>query len=192
MVKERDGVVVVPDFMSADTVALYTEEINMLPRHDREEHMCDKYVQMGESAVLSPLLDALRDSVKKFIEDYYSCSVGNEQIGSLVVACPGWDLELHADAHEDEDTKSVGTFSGYASRDISTVLYFNNHGSDFTGGEFSMPNQDLHILPKAGLLVAFPSGDKYMHQVTKVQSGERLLVSTFWHVLERFDSTRYV
>jgi hypothetical protein len=55
-----------------------------------------------------------------------------------------------------------------------------------------MPNQDLFIFPKAGMLVAFPTSEKYLHQVAKVESGERLNITTFWHVLERFDSTRYV
>ena len=189
--KERDGVVVVPDFLSADTLALFTEEISMLPRCDIEGHLYDKCIHLGSSAVLSPLLPVVRDSVQEFIEHYYSCSVGQEVMGSLVSVGPGWDLQLHSDS-DDDVSNNIETYAGYPSRDISTVLYFNNHGYDFTGGDLFMPNQDLIILPKAGSLVAFPSGEKYMHQVSKVQSGERLLVSTFWHVLERFDSTRYV
>ncbi len=189
--KERDGVVVVPDFLSPDTVALFTEEISKLPRHDIEDHLYDKCVQMGESDVLSPLMGDLRSNVKEFIEDYYSCVVGHEELASLVSGLPGWELQLHADTLQDT-ALNLGTYGGYPSRDISTLLYFNDHGTDFTGGDLFMPNQDLFIFPKAGTLVAFPTSEKYLHQVAKIQSGERLNITTFWHVLERFDSARYV
>lgn len=189
--KERDGVVIVPDFLSPETVELYTEEISKLPRRDIQDHLYDKFIQLGESAVLRPLMDGLNLKVREFIENYYSCGVGQEELASLVSALPGWELQLHADTFEDTSL-NLDTYAGYPSRDISTLLYFNNHGSDFTGGDLFMPNQDLFIFPKAGMLVAFPTSEKYLHQVAKVESGERLNITTFWHVLERFDSTRYV
>jgi predicted 2-oxoglutarate/Fe(II)-dependent dioxygenase YbiX len=41
------------------------------------------------------------------------------------------------------------------------------------GGELVFPDVDVVIIPKAGLLVAFPSNHKFVHAVPKVLSGKR-------------------
>lgn len=186
--KERDGVVIVPDFLSPETVQIYREEISRLPRHDIQGHLYDKVIQMGESKVLNPLMCELKIEVREFIEEYYSCVVGQEELASLVGTLPGWELSMHYDTN----SGVVPTYAGYPSRDVTSLLYFSDYGIDFTGGDLYMPNQDLLIFPKAGTLVLFPTSEKYLHRVSKVESGERLNISTFWHVKERLDSTRYI
>jgi hypothetical protein len=191
MIKEYDGVVVYPNFIDSAALDTFISELSMLERYGVEGHAYDRYVQTGESEVLFPLMEDLNIRIKDFIEDYYSCKVGVEELASVVCALEGWDLSLHADSYQ-EKSMNLSTYAGYPSRDISTLVYFSNYGEDFTGGYLFLPNQDLFFYPKAGTLVTFPTSEKYLHQVSRVNSGERLNITTFWHVLERFDSTRYV
>ena len=186
--KERDGVVIVPDFLPPETMEIYRDEISRLPRHNLPDQAHNKFIQIGDSEVLDTLKNGLNTEIKEFIEDYYSCVLGQEELASLVGAYPGWELSMHYDTNDG----IVPTYAGYPSRDITSLLYFSNYGIDFTGGDLYILNQDLSIFPKAGTLVVFPASEKYVHRVSKVESGERLSMSSFWHVKERFDSTRYV
>jgi len=182
-------VVIVPDFLPPATVELCTAEINGLPRYDTKDPYT-RAVNINDSEFFSPLMSEVKLKVREFIEDYYSCVAGQEELGTLAEVLSGWKLKLHSD--EEDGSGQKLTPNGYPSRDIVTILYFSNHGSDFTGGALGLPNQDLLVLPRAGMLVVFPTTDEYEHHVTEVEFGERLFMPAFWHVLERFDSTRYV
>ena len=59
-------------------------------------------------------------------------------------------------------------------RAYSSIVYLN---SDFKGGEIT-------VRPRAGLLVAFPSGRNYVHEVLPVQSGIRYTLP-IWFTRER-------
>jgi predicted 2-oxoglutarate/Fe(II)-dependent dioxygenase YbiX len=55
-------------------------------------------------------------------------------------------------------------------RSFSAIVYLN---SDFEGGEIDFPDLGQRIKPTAGLLVAFPSDERYVHQVLPVTAGKR-------------------
>ncbi len=55
-------------------------------------------------------------------------------------------------------------------------------GDNFTGGELVFPDRDVVIIPKPGLLVAFPSNHKFVHAVRKVLSGKRYSVLVWFTV----------
>jgi predicted 2-oxoglutarate/Fe(II)-dependent dioxygenase YbiX len=76
---------------------------------------------------------------------------------------PGFSMGVHTDL---EDGKEHFL--------ISTVLYLNN---EFAGGDIVFPNIPARYHPKAGDLAIFPSvGDKYLHGVEEVTSGERFVM----------------
>jgi hypothetical protein len=83
---------------------------------------------------------------------------------------------LHADStqldgspyHEGEELE----FSG--------LIYFNEYGSDFTGGEIFFPKQDLVIKPKAGTAVFFVGDAEHPHSVKTVKSGLRKNIVLFF------------
>lgn len=193
MMIEVDGVVVIPNFIEPDTMAVYSEEIDKLERRltEGDHHRYDAHLNMGDSPILEEAAKITFDKIKCFIEDYYSCTVGAEHFSTIVVAKPGYALSLHADTYSDS-VFDVTTHNGFASRDIATIIYFSDCGTDFTGGTLSYKNQNLVISPAKGTLVAAPCSENYLHEVATVESGERLYAVTFWHVLEKFDSTRYV
>jgi phage pi2 protein 07 len=50
------------------------------------------------------------------------------------------------------------------------IIFLNN---DFTGGLLQYPNQGCVFYPVIGTMVITPAGSEYLHEVTKVESGER-------------------
>jgi predicted 2-oxoglutarate/Fe(II)-dependent dioxygenase YbiX len=64
-------------------------------------------------------------------------------------------------------------------RDYTGLAYLND---DFTGGELVFPDLDVVIVPKAGLLVVFPSDHEFVHAVPKVLSGKRYSLPVWFTV----------
>jgi len=91
-------------------------------------------------------------------------------VESLFVACllPGDSHIAHADNERREHRRWVPNHT--PQRDYTGLVYLNDN---FTGGELVFPDRDVVIIPKPGLLVAFPSNHKFVHAVRKVLSGKR-------------------
>jgi predicted 2-oxoglutarate/Fe(II)-dependent dioxygenase YbiX len=91
-------------------------------------------------------------------------------VESLFVVCllSGDSYFAHADNEKREHGRWVpnDTFQ----RDYTGLVYLNDN---FTGGELVFPDGDVVIIPKPGLLVAFPSNHKFVHAVPKVLCGKR-------------------
>ena len=175
------------DFVKEDALQTLTDYMSTCERREIEGHTNDKAIHPN-SSIISGILKDITSDIKLFIEKYYRCEVGDEVVGSIVAAYPGWGISRHIDTH-DEPTMGQKTHSGFPSRDISTLLYLNSHGKDFTGGTLELPDQGVSIKPKAGMFVCFPSSSKYPHEATVVTSGERLNTTVFWHILKTTEMT---
>lgn len=57
--------------------------------------------------------------------------------------------------------------------EFSGLIYFNDHGTDFKGGEITFPKQGMTIKPKAGMAVFFKGDVEHPHAVKTVLSGSR-------------------
>lgn len=81
----------------------------------------------------------------------------------------------HYIPHADADSWNSKTFQWTRSvdRDISLLLYFNE---GYEGGELVFPNFGFSISPRKGLLVAFPSDNRYAHCAMEVKSGVRYAI----------------
>lgn len=141
-----------------------------------DEFSINKYVDVT-SELGCQILQEKNSVIKKSIEEDFLCEVGEEGIGTIVRCVPGWELELHADCWSD-----LPTYTGYPSRDISSVLYLTDN---FEGGNLVFPDLDIEIEPKAGSAIYFPSDEDHMHLVTKVESGNRSTCTGFWHILNK-------
>jgi hypothetical protein len=91
-------------------------------------------------------------------------------VESLFVACLlSGDLHIaHADNERRERRRWVPNHT--PQRDYTGLVYLND---TFTGGELVFPDRDVVIVPKPGLLVAFPSNHEFVHAVPKVLRGKR-------------------
>jgi predicted 2-oxoglutarate/Fe(II)-dependent dioxygenase YbiX len=87
----------------------------------------------------------------------------------------GSQMGAHADNCR-RDGKGEWVPNHTPDRDVTAIFYLSE---GFTGGELVFPELGLSIKPRRGLLVAFPSDGGHMHQVNRVESGERYTL-TAW------------
>jgi hypothetical protein len=132
----------------------------------------------GDSPVLAKLLEPSYSKIKNIIESSFNCTVYDEGVTSVVELKTGDSMPVHLD-HGSAQNKTVGlkTGAGHPSRDISSVLYYNNN---YEGGEIYFPNQDLLIKPEPGMFICFPAKDEFPHQVREIKSGYRWCSTNFW------------
>ena len=86
----------------------------------------------------------------------------------LAAMGPGHSFPLHADNCRNEEDEWVPNHT--PNRLFSTILYLND---GYGGGEIVFPSQQQRIKPSTGLLVGFPSGRAYVHEVATVTHGRR-------------------
>jgi hypothetical protein len=85
---------------------------------------------------------------------------------------PGEHQELHADG------ESAGGWPSYNYIvDYGSIMYLND---DYEGGEIFFPAYGIHLKPKSGTLIFFPSSQLYAHGVTEIISGIRYTSPHFW------------
>jgi len=132
----------------------------------------------NNNPILPQILSKYYDRLKKIIETSFDCKVHDEGLNSIVEMIVGDSMPVHLD-HGSALDQSVGfkTGAGHPSRDISSVLYYND---DYEGGEICFPKQDLLIKPEPGMFICFPAKDEFPHQVKEVKSGYRWCSSNFW------------
>jgi len=91
----------------------------------------------------------------------------------------GYEQQPHADSEN-----PGGVEHPYSWRSYASLIYLNN---DFEGGRIYFPNQRLAPAIKPGMLVFFPGTLEYLHGVSKIVSGQRYTVASFW----TFDPERH-
>jgi hypothetical protein len=62
------------------------------------------------------------------------------------------------------------------------LLYLNNSGEDFHGGQLYFPFQKAIVEPKVGTLALFPTGHFYPHKVLPFTGGKRYLLKVFYYI----------
>lgn len=79
-----------------------------------------------------------------------------------------------------------GTPNHTPQRDYSALIYLN---SVFEGGEIVFPSRGT-LKPKTGMLIAFPSGKDYPHEVLAVTKGVRYSLPLWFSLRPAFDMFR--
>lgn len=83
--------------------------------------------------------------------------------------------ELSMNLHHDKDTPFTK---------FGVVIYLND---DFEGGEIEYPYLNISIKPKPGLLICHSAEKKYSHQINKMISGTRYMMTRFVFENKWFD-----
>ncbi|MHC3995029.1 2OG-Fe(II) oxygenase [Thiomicrolovo sp. ZZH C-3] len=132
---------------------------------------------------------------QKQIEDYFSVALTTAtEVQALEYTKGGFYIKHADDSNElvNSDGETVGFTQVAPERKITTVLFATSHreieGEErhFTGGElvfnylFDADGMPIHIRPKAGDMVIFPSNPVYSHEVLPVTGGYRLTLVQ-WH-----------
>lgn len=146
--------------------------------HDRyvhAGHLRRKEVGFGEAKDLE-IFDLMVD-IRKRIKNHI-INIRNLEVPlfadtlQLVRWVPGNEQHPHADSQNQD-----GTPHPYAWRDYASVTYLND---EYEGGLIYFPDHNIELKPVPGTMVTFPGTTEYMHGVSKVISGTRYTMASFW------------
>ena len=177
---DKDKIKIYKNLISKEEAATAYELLKSSNFHGHDEHEIDSwkgktlagsYVPVYVSKILKRVIQQLYPEVK----DFYGLDIKNVE--------DVWEglVHKHFVGDDQEDGDSLGlhwddsTRSDYA---ISAVVYWND---DFDGGILEFVNQELIYKPEAGDVVIFLPTQKYMHRVTKMESGVRY-ASPYWYI----------
>lgn len=154
------------------------------------------------------ILTETRTLVLNKLKDYYFSS-SKDQAGQdvypeythLTSRIPG-KFDYSHGLHADQCRLDIGTGtceetaeSCCSWRSHTAMLYLNDHGEDFQGGEFIFKNslpwqkddacygEDLIVEPKCGTLVMFTTGKENVHGVNRVLQGTRYALA-MWFTMD--------
>jgi len=142
---------------------------------DRVFHGCGERIQDVEASDvaartvaltihLPTLVAQIHDEVKRF----FKLDGIEEDYTAYTVCRPGGSHRLHADALELD-----GRPNHTPHRIATAILYLNDWGVDFQGGELCFPRLDRFVRPARGLVVGMLTGLDFAHEVKTVTQGER-------------------
>lgn len=113
--------------------------------------------------------------IKKAIEDTYDTNVDLLDCG-YVHMLPGSFNGMHSDNSDLDGTPATDV----SNLDYSAILYLNNSGVDYIGGEIYFPKDKTTIVPVSGQAIYFEGNYKNPHMVKTVKSGTRKALVLFF------------
>jgi hypothetical protein len=123
---------------------------------------------------LGRLFEDIKEKAQRFSNVELDLCQSNYQL-----MLPGGSNPMHADS-VNLDGSPIQPDGTPEEIEWSGLLYLNNYGKDFTGGEIVFPEFDLTIKPEVGDLVLFKGDVPHRHGVNVVESGERKNIVFFW------------
>lgn len=135
------------------------------------------------SLIKEEVVALYRNIVDNIINPFYQFEIQDSEIPQLLCYGPGGHYKPHYDGvskWKTPDGEIIWRKS--IDRDLSTVIFFNDN---FEGGDFVFPELRLRVKPEPGLLLCFPSDNRYLHGVEPVSKGERYCMVT-WMTVKGF------
>ena len=173
---------VIDDFISVP-------EIEMCKSSFWEEADCAWHSDSGRVGTYNVLESSfLSGVIHSRLTPYLSAAYGKQLIPFVQpyvrVYSEGSSLNYHIDG-EAEDAFGplpLGSYHENYSKCAALIEYAANIylDNDFSGGEIIFHKLDVSIKPKAGQLIAFPSGAEFAHSVSKIESGQRTAIVLFY------------
>lgn len=121
--------------------------------------------------IMGEIQDFLKNIVEEIVQPFYNTTIVDGEIPHFLVYNEGDHYLPHIDSKslwQAPDGKVI--FRKVADRDFSIILFLND---DFEGGYLTFPELKIKIQPEPGLLIIFPSNEKYVHGVEPVIKGTR-------------------
>lgn len=181
-IKNHNGIYVIEQFIDIEYARYISQTIqpllqpsesplvqNALPFFKKAEaKMISKdhpVIAMGEDITMNQLSAALTSTlldIKEAVANVYNTSLDFSRL-LYNKMLTGLSIPLHTDF----STKA------YPYDNFTALLYINESGLDYTGGQIHFPKQDFFLSPRAGTLVFFQGNEDRPHKVTKIASGYR-------------------
>jgi hypothetical protein len=102
---------------------------------------------------------------------------------------PGDGHIRHADSRRYDETSHSWEPNHTPQWVVTTGVYLNHCGIDFTGGELTFPVLNKTVPARPGLFVAYPSDERFEHEVPSVQSGARYSILLWFKNSSTNDNT---
>jgi hypothetical protein len=117
-------------------------------------------------------LFGIHKRVRAFIKEVYE----KDEVYSDSFQIVRWKTGMAQPPHADAELED-GTEHPYPWRRYASIIYLN---TDYEGGNTYFPNQEIAIVPQAGLLATWTGTNEYLHGVSKITSGTRYTCAGFW------------
>jgi hypothetical protein len=127
----------------------------------------------------SALMTKFVNMIKEEINNFYGVDVVSANANFAEIS-KGGSNGLHCDSVQLDGTPWEDENSLLEDLEFSALLYLNNSGEDYGGGEIVFPNQEVTVVPKAGTLVFFRGDIDHPHKVERVTRGKRYALVLFY------------
>ena len=163
------SVEIIPNFATAEECRDIISAFNRLGPA-RATRKVEHRIEISGIALAGSRLHAVRERI---IERR-----GEHPDWTLVTAMSEGDShDLHADAEKLEGDEWVPNHTHWHTG--VALVYLNSYARDYTGGILCLPQLNLELAPKQGMLVSFPAGRLYTHEVSKVLTGVRYTIAVW-------------
>jgi predicted 2-oxoglutarate/Fe(II)-dependent dioxygenase YbiX len=148
---------------------------------DREASTADNIVKVDDPRRVSERVDLgpRRAEINRLIGDIYR-DLARKFLGAeldwyespeLMRYRPGGLYIKHADSQNmNPETRQ---WTKVIDRDLSLLVYLND---DYEGGALRFDKFNYRLRPRAGMVVLFPSDNRYVHAAEQVTAGERYVI----------------
>lgn len=117
------------------------------------------------------ITSVVRQSFQPVVAQHFQMELEWFETPEILRYREGGQYSVHADA--DIWMTETKSWKRVLDRDLSLLLYIND---EFEGGGLIFPNTGFTIVPRRGLLVAFPSDWRYIHGAYPVKEGLRYAI----------------
>jgi len=129
---------------------------------------------LDDDASILKLTEAVL-AVKAEMEKFFGLELSMTNC-NYAAMLPGGFNPMHSD-----DSQLDGTpYHENEETEYSALIYLNESGEDYEGGDILFPLQETVIAPKRGMVVFFKGDYHHPHEVTVVTSGERKALVLFF------------
>ena len=179
----KDNVKIIENFIEYDDLITIN---NFLDQYkDDDEFLGGKDMQQDKVKLLNPevayLLNKYESKTYRVVKELFTDKNGIPVIRMpinpthLVKWVPGMNSKLHCDCEKPDGTPAyTAEFYKY---NVSVLMYPNDA---YTGGEIVFPDYDITLKPKPGTFIVFPGNNSYKHTVTRVESGVRYTMPSWY------------
>lgn len=163
--------------------AISLEQCQAICEYIESEHAKNPGVSNPQrTAFLAPINEPVKSQLHAIlyrlfcdqIEPFFDKVVEWWEMPQLLRYEQGGQYRAHSDSENPSKDPANPGWTKVHDRDLSFLLYLND---DFTGGLLDFPDHQRKIIPKPGLMVAFPSDHHYRHAAEPTQSGVRYVMA---------------
>jgi len=179
-----ENIILIKNFINKEDLAQIQDYLNNLPDTDEEFYgpLDLKFERVAKdnpqvASIIKKYEELTFNYIQTNFANKYDIPIKRDAVNycHFVKWLPGMLSKLHADCEKPDGSPAV--YAGFNQLNISTLVYINDN---YVGGSIAFPDQNFSIKPDAGDLIIFPGNSSYRHEVTRVESGKRYTMPSWY------------